>query len=395
MKKKLLTIFLAIVMALTLTISIGAAETSYQVSSLKWGNDGTALIGIKNKDTNAFLGWTFCIDKEHETGIGVGGYKESEWSESNITNAGKVAWLLTMANVNASGQIDTNKLKTESGELELNQEEAITVYQKAIWYFTDNMQLSGLNTQDRSYKNYKWLIDNAIVLVEPVINLTLVGPQCVVNGKFGPFRVNSSNDVLLTSEPLLDFYYDDDGLVDKENPLLNTNMYLDWDQNNEGNFTITASSVVAIHTGTIFISKTPNKQKLIMAHSSETSKQVTLSGTHCPTTITEPTTTTTTTTTEPATTTTTTTEPITTTTTITEPITTTTTTTEPATTTTTIEPTITTITEPTTTTTIEPITKPPTLPITGESQIYYYIALSLLIIAAFIFGIFFTKIFKY
>ena len=370
MKKKLLTIFLAIVMALTLTISIGAAETSYQVSSLKWGNDGTALIGIKNKDTNAFLGWTFCIDKEHETGVGVGGYRESEWSESNITNAGKVAWLLTMANVNASGQIDTNKLKTESGELELNQEEAITVYQKAIWYFTDNMQLSGLNTQDRSYKNYKWLIDNAIVLVEPVINLTLVGPECVVNGKFGPFKVNSSNDVLLTSEPLLDFYYDDGGLVNKENPLLNTNMYLDWDQNNEGNFTITASSVVAIHTGTIFISKTPNKQKLIMAHSSETSKQVTLSGTHCPTTTTTTTTTT-------------------------EPITTTTTTTEPATTTTTIEPTITTITEPTTTTTIEPITKPPTLPITGESQIYYYIALSLLIIAAFIFGIFFTKISKY
>ena len=118
-----------------------------------------------------------------------------------------------------------------------------------------------------------------------------------------------------------------------------------------------------------------------------TEEATTATTTEAPTTATTTEAPTTTTTTEPTTTTTT--EPATTTT--TEPITTTTTITEPI-TTTTIKPTTTTTIKPITT---EPITKPPTLPITGESQIYYYIALSLLIIAAFIFGIFFTKIFKY
>lgn len=88
MKKlnRVLVIVLA-VMILSLTVMVGAAETTYEVSGLKegriinlveGGSHKAYLIKVKDEITNDHVGWTFCVDLHHSTNIGVKKYSKKD-----------------------------------------------------------------------------------------------------------------------------------------------------------------------------------------------------------------------------------------------------------------------------------------------------------------------------
>ncbi|WP_338022655.1 Cys-Gln thioester bond-forming surface protein [Allosalinactinospora lopnorensis] len=121
------------------------------------GNIKANLFNLKLEDDTVLQ--TYCID--FETGIVNGAdYQEDSWSnypgKGDFAEPAKVHWILQ----NSYPSVGADELAEEIGVDGLNDKEAMSGTQAAIWHFSNDVSLEGRN-HDKVEKVYDYLVENA------------------------------------------------------------------------------------------------------------------------------------------------------------------------------------------------------------------------------------------
>jgi len=210
---------------------------------------------------------TYCIDLNTNTQVGVE-YEESSWSEGNVPNLGKVAWVLKNGypTKSTSDLLTAINLTLEPDLGSLSANEAAAGTQAAVWWFSDGASLAAGNPA-AVQAVYDYLVANAVALSEPAPTLS-IDPLSLSGGvgeMIGPFTVTTSAaSVALTATG---------GTItdDLGNPLASVGdggtFYVTLAA--EGSVTITGEASATLYSGRVFITTAESaKQKLIAATSS-------------------------------------------------------------------------------------------------------------------------------
>jgi TQXA domain-containing protein len=266
--------------------SATASGVSGTISAV--GSGGTVSI---NGGTSAWAGLirldvdsgpdleTYCIDLHTPTSIGVH-YNEGTWSEANVTNLGKVTWVLR----HGYPAVSLGVLQSTYGLGSLTAAQAASATQAAVWHFSDGASLDASNAPN-VVALYQALVATATSDPEPSATLGVTPNHLAgtVGSLIGPFTVSTTGGTVAV-DATVGTITDADG-----NPIATVgdgdSFWVVLDQ--VGTTTIHASTSAVISSGRVFLTTAGSaKQKLITANTTTTyaDVEVTAAATEPPTT---------------------------------------------------------------------------------------------------------------
>ena len=213
---------------------------------------------------------TYCIDLGTSTSMGVH-YQEGSWSDANVTNLGKVTWVLRHGYPNVS----PTSLATAAGLGGLTADQAAAATQAAIWHFSDGTSLDVGNSA-AIVATYQYLVNNATATAEPgaTLSVTPAALSGTVGELIGPFTVH-------TSATMVQLTASGGVISDGAGNVLTT--AIDGDTfyltiATPGSVTVEATASATLSSGRVFMTTHSSpKQKLIVAASTVSTANATAS----------------------------------------------------------------------------------------------------------------------